>query len=971
MKSRAVPFVLLVCLLALTSLTGCRLFRAETPVDAPTIAPATLAPTAVVPPAAPSPTATPSPPPPPTPTLDPNLPEWTILIYMAADNNLDAQALANLNQLESAGSSPDVNVIVQIDRAADQEWSETRRLQIQADGDRQVVQSPIVEAPGELNSGEPGVLADFLAWGLARYPAQKTALILWNHGIGWSGIAIDDSSRDVLTLPELAAALEWGLASSPGTKLDLIGFDACLMGQLDVLAAVAPYARVAVASEELIPADGWAYEAWLGSLIAEPSQSGVEAAGLAVDTFMTSYRETNPFVTLSAVDLERLPAVVDSLQGLAAVLEESPSPAAADLITARHGAELFARAYGVGVDRYAAIDLRHLAKILQERALTEPLAAAADRLAAAIDQAIIRAGQGSGYREANGIALYVPSDPDPVQLQLYGEATVLPGWSTFLNRLRDRRQDENAPPAVTTVNSIPEEPASALAPAHLAFQVTGREIAEVTLFAGRYEEDGRRQLFEIDRLIPEPTFLADGSRLFTWRDGLHEDFYIWDTQATFLTDGNEGQYVVMWPLDQDQQEPGRPPFRSLPGLYTRAATGEAIRVNLLFDTASGSIGAIWGVTADQAPFELQAAAGDFFQPDRLFIEAGDQIVSEPGVTLRLSDAAQLSFDRRPLPSGPYFIGFAGSNSAGQSSLALVDLPVDNTILAGNSVAYLDPYLGFQFYYPSGWYRPVYRDRVLFTTSRDGRTRLRLTLFPDVSPASPQALKEETLKIFGPVEVLYEESTTLAGRPSEMVAYGYIGSDGEHTGLLGTFVHDGTGYVIDLDGPQTEEATLLETWRTLQASWRYRPVGRGLFPNRWSVISTADFSLPKPETFLYQPAENGWQRFSAPDDSQTFVALRLEPGDEQTGEAALDRWVAVAAGGVDQFQAGGIGRFVLGSRLWIRHNFTYNDRQGEAVRGFIMTARVDDGVIVAWVEAPARRYDAVEHAIFEVMLAELN
>ena len=110
--------------------------------------------------------------------------------------------------------------------------------------------------------------------------------------------------------------------------------------------------------------------------------------------------------------------------------------------------------------------------------------------------------------------------------------------------------------------------------------------------------------------------------------------------------------------------------------------------------------------------------------DRLFLDETDEIFSEPGVTLRLDEQAQLVYDWRPLPSGDYFIGFEGENIRGESSLALIDILVDNAILAGDGVAYLDPYLGFQFQYPPDWYRPVYRDQVLFTTSPDGRTRLR-------------------------------------------------------------------------------------------------------------------------------------------------------------------------------------------------------------------------------------------------------
>ena len=43
---------------------------------------------------------------------------WTVLVYMAADNDLDPFAAQNLRELAQAGSAPDTEVIVQVDRHA-------------------------------------------------------------------------------------------------------------------------------------------------------------------------------------------------------------------------------------------------------------------------------------------------------------------------------------------------------------------------------------------------------------------------------------------------------------------------------------------------------------------------------------------------------------------------------------------------------------------------------------------------------------------------------------------------------------------------------------------------------------------------------------------------------------------------------------------------------------------------------------
>jgi hypothetical protein len=45
--------------------------------------------------------------------------EWTVLGYLAGDNNLDGAAVEDINEMEVVGSTDQVNVVVQVDRAAD------------------------------------------------------------------------------------------------------------------------------------------------------------------------------------------------------------------------------------------------------------------------------------------------------------------------------------------------------------------------------------------------------------------------------------------------------------------------------------------------------------------------------------------------------------------------------------------------------------------------------------------------------------------------------------------------------------------------------------------------------------------------------------------------------------------------------------------------------------------------------------
>ncbi len=189
-----------------------------------------------------------------------NLPEWTIISYSAADDDvLEENMWFDLNEMELVGSNAQMNIVVQIDRyasgfAGDGDWTDTRRYLIQQDNDLSQITSPVVESIGEVDMGDPQTLIDFVTWAVQKYPAQKYALIMSDHGGGWTGGFSDLSAPDSsLTMPEIVSAIEQIRQNTGVDKFELIGFDACLMAQIEVFASLYPYSNYMVASEEVIP----------------------------------------------------------------------------------------------------------------------------------------------------------------------------------------------------------------------------------------------------------------------------------------------------------------------------------------------------------------------------------------------------------------------------------------------------------------------------------------------------------------------------------------------------------------------------------------------------------------------------------------------------------------------------------------------------------------------------------------------
>jgi Clostripain family len=107
--------------------------------------------------------------------------KWTVLIYFAADNDLDEEALANLKMMKKAGSTEEVKIVAQLDSRG---RGSTFRFLLQ--DERSSLDEDVVGEPlPEVNTGDPRELTDFIKWGMKEYPAQHTMLVLWGHGRGW------------------------------------------------------------------------------------------------------------------------------------------------------------------------------------------------------------------------------------------------------------------------------------------------------------------------------------------------------------------------------------------------------------------------------------------------------------------------------------------------------------------------------------------------------------------------------------------------------------------------------------------------------------------------------------------------------------------------------------------------------------------------------------------------------------------
>lgn len=188
------------------------------------------------------------------------------------------------------------------------------------------------------NMADPTLLTNFIRYSMENFPADHTALILWDHGDGpVMGFGATENTEDediFMEVPELDQALSDALGDQ---KLDFIGFDACLMGSIEVLDVLSDYTDWMVASPETTNEVGFSYTNSLNVLSENPDRPTYEICKSIADEYVAGVSEANATAgTLSVLwpedallcvyDLTQVDALVDTLNDLAEKLMVDDTP---------------------------------------------------------------------------------------------------------------------------------------------------------------------------------------------------------------------------------------------------------------------------------------------------------------------------------------------------------------------------------------------------------------------------------------------------------------------------------------------------------------------------------------------------------------------------------------------------------------------------------------------------------------------
>lgn len=328
---------------------------------------------------------------------------WTVLVYMAADNDLAPYAFLNLYEMEStasdgipSASSERTDVVLQLDTPGPRGL---RRIHVLPVGERYddkktllqltalpdgAFKSPVIEQLPE-GTDPARDLSEFLDWGARRYPAEHYLVVVWGHGQGWAsaqkpgtlppppaslspfpaakedpfggrfrgGLGFDWSPPGFVDVPSLHGAL-LGMQRITGRPIDIYVSDACLMQGIEVATELQDTARYLIGSAYIQDFVGLPYRTLLRRLNTPSPErdADVDPAGAVAAQIPALFQESidpkkNPLRGQFTAELRRR----FTLSALSTeALRRDLLPALAQL--------------GTALDEYEAEDLLHTGELL-------------------------------------------------------------------------------------------------------------------------------------------------------------------------------------------------------------------------------------------------------------------------------------------------------------------------------------------------------------------------------------------------------------------------------------------------------------------------------------------------------------------------------------------------------------------------------------------------------------------------------
>ena len=290
------------------------------------------------------------------------------MIYMAGDNNLSVDMAYALEQIKGvAGDGPDSpNLFVYYDGNSPSiptlycDFSDVKRHKYVRSFMIPEKLYDVPDKPNE-NAADRKSMLNFVNWclndvevvgpnGEISYGrrANKYAFIISGHSLGFQDIGLfkDETTGKTMKMKDLYFTLAQIVASQEnlnedvkrrslegsekerettlllGQKFDILGFDACVMGMLEVGYQFSEIAKTLIASEGSVPSAGWTYAKILGNLARVKGDSNAVAERFVRDFIESqdAFTVGGVSVDMAAWDLSRMSDLATAFDALAEIL---------------------------------------------------------------------------------------------------------------------------------------------------------------------------------------------------------------------------------------------------------------------------------------------------------------------------------------------------------------------------------------------------------------------------------------------------------------------------------------------------------------------------------------------------------------------------------------------------------------------------------------------------------------------------
>jgi hypothetical protein len=348
--------------------------------------------------------------------------KWLFMNYIAADCNLKELQEKNIDNQELVGSDENTHIVAMIDVGPDANpltgtWTGARTFYLNQDSKEGEIKSPVIaEFGNHVNMSDPKILTDFIVDTMKKFPSDNVLLSLNDHGGGFTGALADDTDGDFMSVPQIKQALS-DAEKQTGKKIDIIGFDACLMAETEVAHGLKDNASILLASEEIEYGMGWSNNEILESskgmtdsitMLQEALKKKINVTPEEFARIVVKHSETkqHELPTFSATDLSGINKLTSAVNGLAEAIIQSGEKE--EIRTAIKSSEHYG---GEGKPYEDIYDLHHIADNISKSVKDEKLRKAAEEVKKTLSDTVIAyQSDKNQYPASRGLSIYAPVD---------------------------------------------------------------------------------------------------------------------------------------------------------------------------------------------------------------------------------------------------------------------------------------------------------------------------------------------------------------------------------------------------------------------------------------------------------------------------------------------------------------------------------------------------------------------------------